>query len=56
MSLIFDRGHSTPSLIEARMLPILGSEESRCGGWLKDSFGLSWQVVVGMAPEIWNSG
>jgi predicted 3-demethylubiquinone-9 3-methyltransferase (glyoxalase superfamily) len=30
-----------------------GGEESRCG-WLKDKYGLSWQVVPAVSPQILN--
>ncbi len=32
-----------------------GGKESQCG-WLKDKFGLSWQVVPSQLPEIMSSG
>lgn len=32
-----------------------GGEESMCG-WLKDKFGLSWQVVPEQLPQLLNSG
>ena len=30
-----------------------GGEESRCG-WLKDKFGLSWQIIPNALPELLN--
>ncbi|HMI78356.1 MAG TPA: VOC family protein, partial [Ferruginibacter sp.] len=30
-----------------------GGQESMCG-WLKDKFGLSWQIVPGMLPGIFS--
>jgi predicted 3-demethylubiquinone-9 3-methyltransferase (glyoxalase superfamily) len=32
-----------------------GGKESQCG-WLKDKFGLSWQIVPSQLPEIMSSG
>src|SRR5580704_12197650 len=32
-----------------------GGKESRCG-WLKDKFGLSWQIVPSQLPQIMSSG
>ncbi len=31
-----------------------GGQESRCG-WLKDRFGLSWQVIPSTLPELMNT-
>ncbi len=31
-----------------------GGEESRCG-WLKDKFGVSWQVIPSLLPELMNN-
>ena len=31
-----------------------GGQESRCG-WLKDRFGLSWQVIPSVLPELMNT-
>jgi predicted 3-demethylubiquinone-9 3-methyltransferase (glyoxalase superfamily) len=30
---------------------LAGGSESQCG-WLKDKFGLSWQIVPGRLPEL----
>lgn len=32
-----------------------GGEEGRCG-WLKDKFGLSWQIVPTILPKLYQSG
>ena len=32
-----------------------GGEEGRCG-WLKDKFGLSWQIVPAILPQLYQSG
>ena len=32
-----------------------GGEESQCG-WLKDKFGLSWQVTPSMLGKLYSSG
>ena len=35
-------------------LRVGGDERSQVCGWLKDQFGLSWQIVPDILPELWN--
>ena len=35
-------------------LRVGGDERSQVCGWLKDQFGLSWQIVPDILSELWN--